>query len=78
MLSEVGNWEILCLNLGLEPAVISELIHSPIPESNKKVRCLMSYFNSGHASWEEVVETVSGPAIFNKKLASKIANKYLD
>ena len=77
MLSDIGNWEALCTNLGVRQAVMSELVHSPLDSKSKKKRCLESYFNSGHAHWEEVITAVVGPGIFNERVAKKIANKYL-
>ena len=76
-LGEIGNWEILCTNLGVRQAVMSELTNSPLHVSIKKKRCLESYFNSGRAHWEEVIATVAGPGIFNERVAKKIADKYL-
>ena len=77
MLSDIGNWEALCTNLGVRQAVMSELIHSPLEPSIKKKRCLESYFDSGHAHWEEVIAAVVGPGIFNERVAKKIADKYV-
>ena len=77
MLSDIGNWEALCTNLGVKQAVMSELIYSPLDLSIKKKRCLESYFDSGRARWEEVIAAVVGPGIFNERVAKKIADKYL-
>ena len=77
MLSDIGNWEALCTNLGVNQGFISELIHAYLDASIKKRRCLVSYFNSGHAHWEEVITAVVGPGIYNERVARKIAYKYL-
>ena len=77
MLSGIGNWEALCTSLGVRQAVMSELIYSSLVPSIKKKRCLESYFNSGHAHWEEVIIAVVGPGIFNERVAKKIADRYL-
>ena len=76
MLTDIGNWEALCTNLGVRQAVMSELIYSPLDVNIKKKRCLQSYFNSGRAHWEEVIAAVVGPGIFNERVAKRIADKY--
>ena len=73
MLGDIGNWEILCTNLGVNQEVMNNLIHSPMDISIKKRRCLESYFDSGHANWEEVIAVVAGSGIHNKRVAKKIA-----
>ena len=76
MLGDIGNWEILCTSLGVNQEVLNNLAHSSIDISIKKKRCLESYFDSGHATWEEVIAVVAGPGIHNKRVAKKIADKY--
>lgn len=38
--------------------------------------CLQAYFNSGHATWKEVVKAVADYPINNKRVAKIIAKKY--
>ena len=77
MLSDIGNWEALCTNLGVNRGVMSELIHTSLDANIKKKRCLESYFDSGLAHWEEVIKAVVGPGILNERVAKKITYKYL-
>ena len=76
-LSSIGNWEALCMNLGVDHGMVSDLIYSTHDVSIKKKRCLEFYFNGGTANWEEVIVAVVGPPIYNNRLARTIADKYL-
>ncbi len=77
MLEDIGNWEALCLNLGVQGSVIDELRHSRLEVSVMKLRCIEAYFNSGEATWEDVVLAVTLYPIMNTKVANKITQKYL-
>ena len=77
MLSDIGNWETLCTLLGVNQGVMSELKFTSLDTNIKKKRCLESYFDSGHAHWEEVIKAVVGPGILNARVAKEIAYKYL-
>ncbi len=77
MLEDIGNWEALCLNLGVRTGVIDGLRHSRLPVSSMKLQCIEAYVNDGDATWEEVRTAVTLYPILNSNVASKIARKYL-
>ena len=75
-LEEIGKLEMLCLNLNLETAIINEIINSREHQDTKRLRCFQAYFDSGHATWEEVIAAVLGPHIHNMRVAKSIAKEY--
>ena len=74
--AEIGDWVGLCSNLGVNEAKMNELQHSSGDNEKKKRECLQAYFDTGRAYWEEVVRAISNHPISNKRLASKIVEKY--
>ena len=73
----IGDWEILCENLGVHEVVLSGL-DSMINTDNtiKKHRCLKAYINTGKACWEKVVKVVDDYPFYNARLAKEIANMH--
>lgn len=78
MLEDVGNWEALCVNLGIRTGLIDELRHSRLEVSVLKLRCIEAYVNDGEASWEDVALAVILYPIQNIKVSNKIRLIYLD
>ncbi len=78
MLEDIGNWEALCLNLGVQLSQINELRYSRLEVSVMKIRGIEAYVNNGEATWEDVVLAVTLYPIMNTKVANKIARKYLN
>ena len=73
--AEIGNWETLCENLGVEKAVINGLHYVTDPDNTiKKSRCLEAYVNTGRACWEQVVKVVADHPFYNARLARNIAH----
>ena len=73
--AEIGDWETLCENLGVEKAVINALHYVIDPDNKiKKSRCLEAYLNTGRACWEQVVKVVADHPFYNAKLARSIAH----
>ena len=71
--AEIGDWETLCKNLGVEKAVINALRNMVDTESTiKKSRCLEAYLNTGRACWEQVVKVVADHPFYNARLARNI------
>ncbi len=77
MLEDIGNWEALCVNLGIKTGLIDELRHSRLEVSVLKLRCIEAYVNTGEATWEDVILAVTLYPIMNTSIANKIAQKYL-
>ena len=75
-LEDIGNLEMLCVNLNLGVAIINDIINSRENADIKRLRCFQAYFDSGHATWEEVIAAVLGPHIHNKRVAKTIGKKY--
>ena len=75
-LESIGNWIMLCTSLKVDVGIIDELRHSPDNVSIKKWSCLNQYYNSGHATWEEIIAVIRGPNFHNERLAKSIAEKY--
>ena len=77
-MAEIGNWEALCENLGVQKAVLSDL-RSMINTDNtiKKRRCLEAFINTDKACWETVVEVINDDPFYNARLANKIANMHV-
>ena len=74
--AEIGDWDSLCENLGVEKAVINELRSSSMENGKKKSRCLEAYLNTDKACWERVVEVVADYPFYNKRLARQIADNH--
>ena len=73
--AEIGDWETLCDNLGVEKAVINRLRNLIDTDSTiKKSRCLEAYLDTGGACWEQVVKVVADYPFYNARLAKKIAH----
>ena len=73
--AEIGDWETLCENLGVEKAVINALHYVIDPDNKiKKCRCLEAYLNTGRACWEQVVKVVADYPFYNARLARNIAH----
>ena len=77
MLEDIGNWEALCVNLGIRSGLIDELRHSRLEVSVMKLRCIEAYFNTGEATWEDVVLAVTLYPIMNTMVANRITQKHL-
>ena len=72
--AEIGNWETLCENLGVEKDVINRLHYVIDPHNTiKKSKCLEAYLNTGRACWEQVVKVVADYPFNNARLAREIA-----
>ena len=72
--AEIGDWETLCENLGVEKAVINALRDMINTDSTKKKsRCLEAYLDTGRACWEQVVKVVADYPFYNARLARNIA-----
>ena len=73
---EIGNWEGLCTNLGVNEGKIDAFIHSTATVDAKKAACLRAYFNSGKVKWSKVVEAVAMHPINNIRVAKQIAKAH--
>lgn len=77
LVAEIGNWEPLCGNLGVDRATLSDLRHMTNTENTeKKRRCLEAYINTGKACWEKVVEVVADYPFSNARIAKQIKAHY--
>ena len=76
MLADIGNWQSLCIYLGVPEAVLSDLVNEDLENNDRREKCLAAYFDQGEACWEKVIEVVAGHPFYNKKLATQIAQKY--
>ena len=76
MLADIGNWQSLCTNLEVPEAILSNLVHEDLENNARKEKCLATYFDRGEACWEKVIEVVAGYPFYNKKLVTRIAQKY--
>ena len=74
--ADIGFWEGLCMNLGVDRSLMNELKHSNKEDKIKKTECLQAYIDSGEAYWEKVVKAISNYPIDNKRIASQIAERY--
>ena len=73
--AEIGDWEALCENLGVEKAVINRLRNMIDTDSTiKKRRCLEAYLDTGRACWEQVVKVLADYPFYNARLANNIAH----
>ena len=74
-MAEIGDWETLCENLGVEKAVINRLRNMIDTDSTiKKRRCLEAYLDTGRACWEQVVKVLADYPFYNARLANNIAH----
>ena len=76
-LQEIGDWKGLCHNLNVDDATMNALEYDPKHTEWNKRDCLRAYFDTGEATWEDVVRAVGEYPINNKRVAKKIANKYI-
>lgn len=75
--AEIGDWEPLCGNLGVDKATLNDLRHMINTENTgKKRRCLEAYINTGKACWEKVVEVVADYPFYNARIAGQIKAQY--
>ena len=72
----IGDWRGLCTNLKVDEGTMNTLIHSSDRPETKKDECLKAYFDTGDATWSEVVRAVGMHPIKNKRLAKKIAEDH--
>lgn len=80
-LKEIGQWEDLCLNLGVSTATMESLKHDSAQNTEKKRQCLKAFYQEDtepgvQVCWETVVKAVSSYPISKRNLAKEIANKY--
>ena len=75
--AEIGDWEALCGNLGVDRAILSDLRHMINTENTeKKRRCLEAYINTGKACWEKVAKVVADHPFSNTRIARQIKAHY--
>lgn len=74
---EIGNWKDLCHNLKVNDAVMNALEFDPQHAIENKRVCLRAYFDTGEATWEDVVKAVEKYPFFNKRVGKQIASKYI-
>ncbi len=77
ILEDIGNWEALCVNLGVREGFINELRYSKLEVSVLKLRCIETYVKAGTATWEDVIWAIKLYPIQSTKTAKKIEEKYL-
>lgn len=73
---EIGDWQGLCTNLGVNEGKIDSLIHSTATVDTKKAGCLRAYFNGGEAKWSNVIKAVAMHPINNIRVAKQIAEDH--
>ena len=75
-LHEIGKWDQLCSQLGVDEGTIAEIREDP-QASRRLYNCLKAFVDYGepHSCWEKVVFTVCGPGFGKKKLGKTIAAK---
>ena len=73
---DIGDWQALCTNLGVDDGVLETLVHSTTTVYTKKADCLRAYFNNGEANWGDVVKAVAMHPISNKRVAKQMAKTY--
>ena len=73
VLADIGDWELLCENLGVPVPLLNQLHFDSIPTGVKKSRCLEAYLNTRTACWEQVVNVVADYPFYNQRLAKMIA-----
>ena len=74
-LTEIADWDGLCMNLQVDMATQNLLRMSSGRNEDKKRECLRAYFYGGNASWEGVIAAIVKHPIRNKRLAKEIAEK---
>ena len=72
----IGNWRGLCTNLKVDESTMDPLVHSSARPEAKKADCLKAYFDTGEATWAEVVKAVAMYPIRNRRIAKEIAHNY--
>ena len=72
-LSDIGDWQGLCLVLEVDMATIDRLRNSDQRNEDKKRECLLAYYNSDQASWEGVIAAIIKHPIKNCRVANNIA-----
>ena len=75
-LAEIGWWEALCENLGVEKAVLNNLRFAGLESVEKKRRCLQAFLDQGDPCWEAVVGVVAVHPFHNRRLAKRISEDY--
>ena len=75
-LAEIGWWEALCENLGVEAAILNNLRYAQMKDEKKKRECLQAFYNQGDVCWESVVKVVKDDPFYNRVLAKRIAERY--
>ena len=75
-LASIGNWESLCVNLGVDDSAIGDIKFSGKDVTLKKQDCLTYYFDND-PDWGKVVAVVAKYPISKKTLACQIAKKYM-
>ncbi len=75
----VGDWNSLCMELGVSESVLDELKHSQKQSSTCKRECLEDYLKNHVGDWKEVVRVIATRRpIKNIKVACKIAKKHMN
>ena len=76
---EVGDWKSLCRNLKVNEATMNALEFDQKQSEWNKRDCLRAYFDTGEATWEDVVRAVGEHRCptSNKRVAEEIAKKYI-
>ena len=77
MLEDIGNWEGLCINLGVPSGLVNELRYSKLEVSVLKIRCAEAYMDNAEPTWEHVIWAVTLYPIHSMKTVKKIKQKYL-
>ena len=75
-LAEIGWWEALCENLGVEAAILNNLRYAQMQDDEKKRQCLQAFYKKGDVCWESVVKVVMDHPFYDRDLAKRIAKKY--
>ena len=70
------QWQSICINLGVDTKLLSELQLSYVDNSIKVKTCLNSFAVKETSCWETVVLAVCESPFNHKKVAKKIADKY--
>ena len=73
-LAEIGDWEALCGNLGVDRPILGDLRH--MINTEKKRRCLEAYINTDKACWEIVAKVVADHPFSNARIARQIKAHY--
>ena len=75
-LTEIGDWDGLCMNLQVDMAVQNSLRMSDGRIEDKKRECLRAYFYGGSATWEGVIAAILQHPINKRKIAKGIAERH--